>query len=383
MQPTSRSTAADSGVEPAAGPRTEPVTGSAAVRRPRRRNWRRWLFAALSVGLLVFVVSQFSSAKQLAADFTGADWRWVAVAVVLQAAFFLLYGGLYRFGLAAVEVRASALRLVPVMLASIFAKTVLPLTAAPAAAVFIDDAIARGESGPRTAVGMVVVLVVDLVTALPFVFVGAAALVARSTLVEFAVIGTVWFLGFIAVLLIGLVLAARRPSLLERLLRLVSSAVNGLMRRLGRRWRVSDDWARLTTEQLVAGVAAAPRHPRDLAIASGFGLAVHVANLAGLAALFLAFGQALDPAALAAGFGMGIVFFIVSIVPDGIGAVEGAMALTFVALGMDPAAAILVTIAFRVLNVWIPVGLGFVCARYLRLFGGQGFEGSGTPSRST
>jgi uncharacterized protein (TIRG00374 family) len=376
MQPASPSTAAGPEIEDVAGP-------AAGARRPRRRNWRRWLFVALSVGLLVFVASQFSSASELTADFSGADWRWVAVALVLQAAFFLLYGGLYRFGLAAVEVRANALRLVPVMLASIFAKTVLPLTAAPAAAVFIDDAMARGESGPRTAVGMIVVLVVDLVTALPFVLVGAAALVARATLVEFAVIGTVWFLGFIAVLVLGLVLAARRPSLLERLLGLVGAAVNGLMRRLGRRWRVPDDWAQLTTGQLVAGVEAVPRHPRDLVIASGIGLAVHVANLAGLAALFLAFGQPLDPAALAAGFGMGIVFFIVSIVPDGIGAVEGAMALTFVALGMDPPAAILVTIAFRVLNVWIPVGLGFVCARYLRLFGGQGLEGSGAPPQPT
>ncbi|HEY4752222.1 MAG TPA: lysylphosphatidylglycerol synthase transmembrane domain-containing protein, partial [Candidatus Limnocylindrales bacterium] len=256
-------------------------------------------------------------------------------------------------------------------------------TAAPAAAVFIDDAVARGESGPRTAVAMIVVLVVDLVTALPFVLVGAAALIARSTLVEFAVIGTVWFLGFIAVLVLGLVLAARRPSLLERLLGLVSAAVNGLLRRLGRRMRVPDDWARLTTEQMVAGVAAVPRHPGEIAIASGFGLAVHVVNLAGLGALFLAFGQPLDPAALAAGFGMGIVFFIVSIVPDGIGAVEGAMALVFVALGMPPATAILVAIAFRVLNVWIPVGLGFVCARYLRLFGGQGFEGSEARSQPT
>ena len=50
--------------------------------------------------------------------------------------------------------------------------------------------------------------------------------------------------------------------------------------------------------------------------------------------MFLAFGQGLDPAALAAGFGMSIVFFIIAIVPDGIGAVEGAMALVFVQLGM-------------------------------------------------
>jgi uncharacterized membrane protein YbhN (UPF0104 family) len=63
------------------------------------------------------------------------------------------------------------------------------------------------------------------------------------------------------------------------------------------------------------------------------------------------------------------VFFVVTIVPDGIGAVEGAMALVFVQLGMTPTAAILVTLAYRVLNVWLPVAIGFWCARRLRLFG--------------
>ena len=94
-----------------------------------------------------------------------------------------------------------------------------------------------------------------------------------------------------------------------------------------------------------------------------------MANLVGLAALFVTFGQRLDPAALLAGFGMSIVFFVVTVVPDGIGAVEGAMALVFVQLGMTPTAAILVTLAYRVLNVWLPVAVGFWCARRVRLFG--------------
>ena len=342
---------------------------------PRRRGgWRRWLFALLSLALLAFVVGQLATVRDLGADFSGADPRWLAAAVVLQVAFFLLYGGLYQYGLAAVEVRSSALHLVPVLLASIFAKTVVPLTAAPAAAVFIDDATARGESGPRTAVAMIVVLLVDLLTALPFVVAGAAALVARSTLVAFALIGTALFVAFIAVLLVGLVLAVRWPARLAALLGLVGRAVNWLLVRLGRRAIVPDDWGAWTAGQLAAGVVSAPRHPRELAVAVGFGLAVHIVNLVGLAALFLAFGQPLDPAAVAAGFGMSIVFFILSIVPDGIGAVEGAMALVFIALGVAPAAAVVVTIAYRVLNVWIPVGLGFFCARRLRLFGGADIE---------
>jgi uncharacterized membrane protein YbhN (UPF0104 family) len=343
----------------------------AGVSSGRRRSWRRWLFALLSVALLAFVVSQFTTVSELGADFSGADLRWLAAALALQAVFFLLYGALYQHGLAAVEVEGDALRLVPVLLASIFAKTVLPLTAAPAAAVFIDDATARGQSGPRTAVAMIVVLVVDLITALPFVVAGAAALVLRSTLVGFALVGVALFGAFIAALLVALVLAVRWPGRLAALLSVLGGVMNGVAARLGRPSVVVDDWGHETALQLVAGVASVPRQWRHVVMGGGVGLAIHIVNLAGLAALFLAFGQPLDPAALAAGFGMSIVVFVVSIVPDGIGAVEGAMALVFMGLGMAPTAAIVVTIAYRVLNVWIPVVLGFVCARYLRLFGGR------------
>jgi phosphatidylglycerol lysyltransferase len=347
------------------------------VTRPRF-TWRRGLFVLLAIALLAVVAAQFASGQELWADLSQADWGWAAAALVLQAAFFLLYGGLYRWVFRAVGVTSRALDLVPVLLASIFAKTAVPFTAAPAAAVFIDDAAARGESGPRTAVGVVVVLVVDLLTALPFVAAGTIALILRDRLVEFALAGSGLFVAFIVAIVVGLVLAARRPGWLEALLTGCRAVVNRSLRLLGRPALLPDGWARRTTDQLAAAVRSIPGHPRDIAIASGYGLLVHLANIAGLAAVFLAFGQRLDPAALAAGFGMSIVFFMIAIVPDGIGAVEGAMALVFVQLGMTPAAAILVTVAYRVLNVWLPVAIGFWCARRLRLFGAG--EGAWAPS---
>jgi uncharacterized membrane protein YbhN (UPF0104 family) len=302
------------------------------------------------------------------------------VALALQAVFFLLYGGLYASGFAAVGVPSRALALVPVLFASIFAKTAVPFTAAPAAAVFIDDAAARGESGPRTAVGVVVVLVVDLLTALPFVLAGTVALILRDRLVEFALVGTGLFVAFIAGTLGCLVLAARRPGWLEALLAGCRAVIDRLAHVLGRPDLLDAGWARRTTEQLAAAVSEVPDHPRDIAVASGYGLLLHLANIAGLGAIFLAFGQRLDAAALAAGFGMSIVFFIIAIVPDGIGAVEGAMALVFVQLGMAPTEAILVTVAYRILNVWIPVAIGLWFARRLRLFGADGIVREPVPA---
>lgn len=335
----------------------------------RGHRWGRWLLVLLGAGLLLFVVGQFASIGGVDLDLSRADWRWAGVALIAQAAFFLLYGGMYRHGFRVVGVTIGALHLVPVLLASIFAKTALPLTAAPAAAVFIDDATSHGESGARTAVGLVVVLILDLLTALPFVVVGAVALVLRGKLVAFAVVGTSLFVLLIVALLVLLTLAALQPALLEAVLSGTRAVVNRILRLFGRAAVLPDDWAHRNAGQLVDAAASIPHRPGDLAIASAYGLLLHVANLIGLGAVFVTFGQTLDAAALAAGFGMSIVFFVITIVPDGIGAVEGGMALVFVQLGMAPAPAILVTLAYRVLNIWLPVAVGFWCARRLRLFG--------------
>ena len=103
------------------------------------------------VVVLAIVASQFTSAEALGADLSKADPAWVTVAVVLHGAFFVLYGGLYAAGFRAVGVSSGALRLVPVMFASIFAKTAVPFTAAPAAAVRPADAERAGWNGSSSA----------------------------------------------------------------------------------------------------------------------------------------------------------------------------------------------------------------------------------------
>ena len=349
----------------------------------QRIGRRRWLLVVLAVVVLAIVAAQFTSAAALGTELGRASWGWAVVALALQAGFFVLYGGLYQAGFRAVGVSSEALRLVPVLFASIFAKTAVPFTAAPAAAVFIDDASARGESGPRAAIGVVVVLVVDLLTALPFVFAGMVALIMRDRLVEFGLAGTGLFVAFTGGVVAVLWLAARRPGWLEGLLAACRAVVNGSARRLGRRDLLPVGWEHRTTDQMAGAANSIPSHPRDLALAAGYGLLVHLANIAGLGAIFLAFGQPLDVAALAAGFGMSIVFFIIAIVPDGVGAVEGAMAVVFVQLGMATPAAILVTVAFRILNVWLPVAIGLWFARGLRLFGAgeRAGERAGEPAQ--
>ncbi len=94
----------------------------------------------------------------------------------------------------------------------------------------------------------------------------------------------------------------------------------------------------------------------------------HLIDLTTLYALFLAFNQPVSLGALVAGYAVGVLFLVISITPQGIGVVEGMMALVFTSLGIPGTVAATVTLAYRGLTFWIPMALGFFAVQRLRGF---------------
>jgi uncharacterized protein (TIRG00374 family) len=82
-----------------------------------------------------------------------------------------------------------------------------------------------------------------------------------------------------------------------------------------------------------------------------------------LLSTFMAFRQPFTLGVLIAGFSIGYLFLIVSPTPAGLGLVEGIMPLTFMALGVSRASAVLITAAYRGFTFWLPFGYGFIAFR--------------------
>lgn len=103
----------------------------------------------------------------------------------------------------------------------------------------------------------------------------------------------------------------------------------------------------------------------------GVAFAAHLVDLTSLFVLFLAFHQKVHFGVLVAGYSMGILFWIVSITPQGIGVVEGMMTLVFASLGVPIERATVISLAFRGLTFWLPLGIGFILLRRLKSFGAK------------
>lgn len=82
--------------------------------------------------------------------------------------------------------------------------------------------------------------------------------------------------------------------------------------------------------------------------------------------LFIAAGYVITFETLLAGYGLALFLGKVTLLPNGIGVVEGTMAALYSSLGVPKAVAVLVILAYRILSLWIPTVIGFPIAAILQ-----------------
>ena len=328
----------------------------------------RWIVWLSVIVFLWIVLSRLTEIEHLAKTLAEGDWQWVGIAALLQAAYYVAFTGIYQSAFYTVEVESSVGELLPVTFASLFLNVAAPTAGASGAALFVNDAIRRGQSGARTAVGTLLMLVADFAS---FSLVLAAGMFylflmhdLRVYQITAAIILLVLTLGLTALLGLGL----WAPELLRGLLAWGQRTANRLGAAVKRPSLLPEHWAEKTFDEFTEAALAIAAHPERLGRTLVVALVAHFIDLLSLAALFHAFHQPVSLGVLVAGYAMGILFWIVSITPQGIGVVEGAMALVFTSLGVSGERAAVIALSFRGVTFWLPLLVGFLFLRRVRTF---------------
>jgi len=333
-----------------------------------KRRWLFWLLIAL-FGWLLY--SRWPEVANLARTLAQGQWQWVLAATLLQVAFYIAFTGLYWSAFELVGVRSRLRDLLPVTFASIFVNVAAPAGGASGIALFVDDARRRGESPQRATIGTFLVVVADYGG---FLFVLAFALVYLFLHhdLQFYEAGSAAILAGLVGTLGGLLLMGLwRPVWLRGILRWTQRVAAGVARGLRRPPFLAEDWAERNTDEFVEASIAVAANPLALTRTLLISFLTYVIDLASLYCLFLAFHQPVGLGVLIAGFSMGILFWIVSITPQGIGVVEVMMTFVFTSLGIPAGPAALISLAFRGLTFWIPLGIGFLLLRRIKSFGAE------------
>jgi len=331
-----------------------------------KRRYLLWLLVAL---FAIVVISRLTEIRGLARVLRQGQWQWLLVAAALQMLYYVVYTGIFQVAFDLVGVKGSLRDYLPVMFGSVFVSLATPLGGAGGLALFLDDAGRRGQPPARAAAGIALVGLADIGMFFVVLMTGFAYLLLTGGLQPLALLAA----ALLFLLVIGLAallgLGLRRPAWLQALLGWVERLVNRMAVLFRRPHLLEPGWAtRQTTELVTAGEAIAA-NPGRLWRLFGISLSTHLLDLSCLYILFIAFRQPIQVGTLVAGYAVGILFWIVAITPQGLGAVEGAMTLAFTSLGVPAAKALVITLAFRGIGLWLPALVGLILLRQTRSLG--------------
>jgi uncharacterized protein (TIRG00374 family) len=331
----------------------------------------RWIIWISVIIFLWIVLTRLTEIEHVAETLAGGDWLWVLIAAAIQVLYYTARSGLYRVTFASIGVESRLAELLPVTFASLFLNVTAPSGGASGAALFVDYARRRGQSGARAAVGALLVLTADFIAFTLVLAAGMAFLFLAHDLRFYQVTAAILLLGLTVGLSALMALGLWAPDRLGRVLDGMLRLAKRLGALLHRPKLVPNRHVRRITEEFAEAAQAISARPGNLGRILAVALAMHFVDLLSLAALFQAFGQPLSLGVIVAGYAMGLLFWIVSIPPQGIGVVEGAMTLVFTSLGLTGERAAVIAISFRGLTFWLPLVAGFLLLRRVRAFTGE------------
>lgn len=324
------------------------------------------IFASLAFFYILYtrrseVVSIFEATE-------GAVYRWLVVAVVCQLLGYFFQTRAHQQSLLAAGIRRKLRAVLPLVLAALVINTTAPTGGASGALLFADDAENHGESGLAATSGLILLLICSYLGILAILSFAFVYLRATGHLGPVEVICYLILLAM-AVAFIGLLVASRSDSEgPARFLGVVNRTWFRIRRMFSKKAEMSELWVANVTCEMKAASSSISHKPYKVLDAFAMELLVNFFNLATLFFIFLAFGQITETKILVAGYAIGELFKIVSPAPEGVGVTEVSMVVVYTSFGMDPFTATAVSLIYRGLNFWIPMGLGFLVlqARHLR-----------------
>jgi uncharacterized protein (TIRG00374 family) len=257
-------------------------------------------------------------------------------------------------------------RLLLVSVAATFVNVVAPTAGIGGMAVFLDDAKKRNlSSGRVTVVGALFVLF-DYIAFLFILALGWVVLIRRNNLNAGEITASLILLGLAVLFTFLLLLGYRSATALGNALAGMAGLVNRVLRPFIHREYLSAGRAHEFAAEMAEGLSTLRGKKKNLIWPFLFALNSKALLICVLAFTFLAFGTPFTVGTLVGGFSIGYLFLIVSPTPSGLGVVEGAMAVALNTLRVNLGAAVLITMAYRGLTFWFPLGVGGVAFRILQ-----------------
>jgi len=316
---------------------------------------------------VVFVIVSFSELEQTVETLQQGNFWYILLAFLIQIGWFFLVGITYRSIYRLLGMKESILNLTQVATAATFVNVVMPTAGLGGIAIFVNSARKQGHSTGRVTLAATLFVLFDLAAFLAVLALGMIALVRRNDLAAGEITAALILLSIASLLAFTLYLGYRSADAMGNFLARLTRIVNAILRPFIRRDYLREERAHEFAREMADGLASLPDRPRGLLKPLFLAFLNKGLMICILLCAFLAFQVAYTPGTVIGGFAIGYLFMIVSPTPSGIGVVEGILPLTLRSLRVVWSQAVLITIVYRAMTFWVPLGFGAMAFRNLRL----------------
>lgn len=326
---------------------------------------RKFIFILVIFLGAAFVYLSFSELESILRTLRQGNLWFILLAVLIQLAWFLLAGLIFQSLYHVLGMENTVYRFSLLAASALFINIVTPSAGVGGVAVFISDARRNGQSVGKVTVANMLYLFLDYVAFLFVLALGLIVLFRRNDLgpTELAASGVM--LAIAAGLGFMLYLGARSADALGNALAKMARLINRILDPFLHRAYLSESRAHEFAHEMASDLKSLPEKVHNLSTPLLYSFASKALLMFILLSIFLAFQVPFTAGTIIGGFAISYLFLIVSPTPSGVGIVEGIMPLALSSLRVPWSEAVIITLAYRGITFWLPLGAGAVAFRML------------------
>ncbi len=316
---------------------------------------------------VAFVIISFSELQQTLATLQSGNIWYLLLAFLIQVAWFFLVGITYRSIYRLLGMHASLQTLTQIAAAATFVNVVMPTVGVGGIAIFVNAARKDGHPTGKVTLAAALFLLFDVAAFLAVLALGLIVLFRRNDLAAGEITASLILFTIASLLAFTLYLGWRSAKAMGNFLARLSRLVNAILRPVLHRDYLREERAHEFAHEMADGLASLPQSPGSLVRPLLLSFLNKALLICILLCVFLAFQVPHSPGTIIGGFAIGYLFMVVSPTPSGIGVVEGVLPLALRSLRVVWSQAVVITIAYRAITFWVPLGIGAWAFRSLHL----------------
>ncbi len=326
---------------------------------------RKFIFILVLFLGAAFVYLSFGELESIVKTLEQGNFWFILLALLMQGAWFIVSGLTYQSLYHLLGMDLTAYKLTLLSVAANFINTVAPSAGVGGMAVFIDNANRNGQSPGKATVASMLYIFLDYIAFLCVLALGLIVLFRRNDLTPTEIGASVIMLAIATALGFLLYLGSRSADALGNALAWMARLVNRIVRPFIHREYLSETRAHEFAREMAEDLKSLPARPHSLIKPLLFAFINKMILMCVLAASFLSFQVPFTAGTIIGGFAITYLFLIVSPTPSGIGIVEGVMPLALSSLRVPWSQAVIITLAYRGVTFWVPLGIGAIAFRML------------------